>query len=204
MVPYLSNIEVFRPGAEFLTGRGANSTSQFGEDGLIEAALERFGATNRWCFEVGANDGLFFSNTHRLRCAGWDAVLIEADPELFRRLQEQAGSTVRIVHRKIGRDCLDEILFRSGAPADLDLGVIDIDGQDYHAWDGMQKFRPRLMLVEFDYGTDGPEGMSDVVPEIGGEGQASFDAILRLGKSKGYTALAKTMVNLLFVQTELL
>lgn len=204
MVPYASNLEVFAPAGEFLAGRGANATSQFGCDGLIEACLEKFGATNRWCFEVGANDGLFFSNTHRLRCDGWNAVLIESDPFAFGRLCDQRSSQVFCIHEKIGPASLDRILADCGAPKNLDLGVIDIDGQDYWAWNGLINYRPRLMLVEFDYGTDGPEGMGNWIPRIGGEGQATFQAMKLLGESKGYTALAKTTVNLLFVLTELL
>lgn len=204
MVPYTANMEFICPESAFLVGRGANSTSQFGEDGLIEACLERFGTENRWCFEVGANDGLFFSNTHRLRCCGWDAVLIESDPYSFGRLCDQRSENVRVVHKTIGPSDLDDILGAAGAPLDMDLGVIDIDGQDYHAWAGMERFKPRLMLVEFDYGSEVLSDRKDWVPEIGGAGQATYSAIKRLGESKGYTAIAKTTVNLLFVKSELL
>lgn len=201
MVPYDANLEVFPVASGFLTGRGANSTSQFGCDGLIAAALERFGAANRWCFEVGANDGLFFSNTHRLRCDGWDAVLIESGAEYFERLRGLATDKVRTIPKRIGPKCLDQILGQCGAPENIDLGVIDIDGQDYWAWEGMRRFTPRLMLVEFEYGS---ENHPSFIPDCGGAGQASYQAIRDLGQTKGYTALAKTTVNLLFVKTELL
>ncbi len=201
MVPYGTNLVVFPIAREFLAGRGANASSQFGEDGLVEACLEKFGAANRWCFEVGAHDGLFLSNTHRLRCFGWNAVLIESDPELFERLCSQQSDTVQCVHETINGQSLDRILAESEAPEDIDLGVIDIDGQDYWAWLGMKRFRPRLMLVEFDYGSDEKPA---TIPQVGGVGQASYKAIEQLGLSKGYTPLAKTTVNLLFVKTELL
>lgn len=200
MVSYGTNV-VALPAGEFLAGKGANSTSQFGEDGLIEACLERFGAKNKWCFEVGASDGLLLSNTHRLRCDGWNAVLIEADERAFGKLCEQQTDKTRCVHERIGQDSLDRILRVYGAPKDLDLGVIDIDGQDWWAWRGMQEFAPRLMLVEFDYGSD---DAPEYVPELNGDGQASFEAIRQLGIEKGYTPLAKTVVNLLFVKSELL
>jgi hypothetical protein len=200
MTPYNTNV-VALPAGQFLAGKGANSTSQFGEDGLIAECLDRFGAENQWCFEVGAHDGLFYANTHRLRCLGWNAVLIESDPELFARLTEQRSEKVQCVNERIGPGSLDTILSACGAPTDLDIGIIDIDGQDYWAWNGMCRFSPRLMLVEFEYGSDnGP----DFVPELGGVGQASYKAIERLGISMDYTPLAKTTVNLLFVKTELL
>lgn len=201
MTPYLTNVEVFPIARGFLSGRGANSTSQFGEDGLIQACLEKFDSVNQWCFEVGAHDGLFFSNTHRMRCEGWNAVLIEADPDLYTRLCEQKSERVQCVNETIGPESLDRILFESGAPSDLDVGVIDIDGQDYWVWDGMESYQPRLMLVEFEYGSD---NASFSVPAIGGPGQANYQAIKQLGIEKGYTPLAKTTVNLLFVKSELL
>jgi hypothetical protein len=200
MVSYTANLTVF-PAGEFLTGKGANSTSQFGEDGLIAAALERFGEQNRWCFEVGAHDGCFLSNTHRLRCLSWDAVLIEADAEQFEKLRLQASNKVRTIPKRIGLRCLDGILSECGAPQDIDLGIIDIDGQDYWAWDGLREFEPRLMLVEFEYGSD------DHPPRIvgcGEPGQSNCKAIEQLGVQKGYVPLAKTPCNLLFVKSELL
>lgn len=200
MVPYGTNV-VPLPAGEFLAGLGANATSQFGEDGLIAACLERFGAKNRWCFEVGANDGLFFSNTHRLRCDGWNAVLIESDPVAFGKLCEHRSEKVRCIRETISGSSLDCILAEAGAPHDIDLGVIDIDGQDYWAWHGMRRFVPRLMLVEFEYGSD---ELPDFVPAVGGPGQASYAAIHRLGIEKGYVPLVKTTVNLLFVQSEVM
>lgn len=202
MVPYLTNVALLCPQAEFLRDRAANTTSQFGEDGLIAACLEKFGVVNQWCFEVGAHDGLFFSNTHRLRCEGWNAVLIEADAGHYAKLVSQSSDKVRCVRRQIGPKCLDEIMGACGAPQDMDLGIIDIDGQDYWAWDGMRKCQPRLMLVEFDYGSE-DEGVR--VPILGAaEGQASYRAILQLGENKGYVPLARTTVNILFAKAALL
>ena len=200
MVPYSDGVRILCDRASFLSGCGRNYTSQFGEDGLIEVALEEFGAVNRWCFEVGAADGILLSNTHRLRGFGWRAVLIEGDEKNFAELEKQKSHTTFCVHEKIGRESLDRILKECGAPVDLDFGSIDIDGQDYWAWKGLEEYRPRLMLVEFDYASEaGPV----VIPGEGKIGQASYAAILELGKEKGYAALAKTNCNILFCQSEL-
>lgn len=198
MVPVTDGIEVFHPAASFLAGRGANFSSQFGEDGLVEACLERFGVSNQWCFEVGAADGLFFSNTLRLRDKGWHAVLIEGDAELYDKLRTLQSERVHTVAKRITSRSLDQILSQCGAPTDLDFGVIDIDGQDYWAWDGLRQFRPKLMLVEFAYTS---EKQGEFVPELDGAGQAFYQSILRLGSEKQYTALAKTHCNILFVDS---
>lgn len=195
----LRSVTIIDPTAEWLNGRQRNVTSQFGEDGLIQAVFERIGETNRWCFEVGAADGLFYSNTKQLRDAGWYAVLIEGDRLQADKCMAFASVRVQVVAEKIGRQSLDNILAGSGAPIRLDLGVIDIDGQDYWAWDGMKAFRPRVMLVEYGYWNP-PERIPQ--PNEGTEAQAGLKAITDLGESKGYVAIATTHCNVLFVDRE--
>lgn len=194
----LRHVKILDDSAKWLDGRQRNDTSQFGEDGLIEAVLERIGETNRWCFEVGAADGLFFSNTKRLRDAGWTSVLIEAGQEQFAKLRQLANGKTIVVNERINYGSLDRILGELHAPEDLDFGVIDIDGQDYWAWDGMKLFQPRVMLVEFMYDLPDPA----FVPPENGEGQAGLEAIIELGRQKGYTPLAGTYCNVLFARKD--
>jgi len=185
--------------ASWLSGCEKNVTSQFGEDGLIAATLARFGMVNRWCFEVGANDGLFYSNTKTLRDNGWDSVLIEAGEEHYQKLIRFADAKTRCIHAKIGPDSLDAILSDCIAPVDLDFGCIDIDGQDYWCWDGMKLYCPRVMLVEYARSDE------SVIPALGDESprQATLKPIIELGKRKGYDALAATYCNVLFVRSDL-
>ena len=66
-----------------------NVTSQNGEDGVIEKALEVIGTNDRYCVEFGAWDGITYSNTHHLiEDKGYSAVLIEADRQKFHQLQK--------------------------------------------------------------------------------------------------------------------
>lgn len=185
-----------------LLPREANEYSQFGEDGLIAAALAEIGCVNHWCFEVGAADGVFFSNTKALRDDGWDSVLIEADAKQFQELQRFENKQTRVFQERIGPDSLDRILWNANAPQDIDFGVIDIDGQDFWCWAGMQDFRPRLMLVEFEPRDEHDE--SYFVPKLGGDGQATLEPICDLGRSKGYEPILRTHCNVLFCKRELL
>jgi len=180
-------------GADWLRNRDHNYFSQFGEDGLIEAVFDRIGMHNRWCFEVGASDGETLSNTKVLRDDGWDAVLIEAEPHQFEKLRRFESERVRCVNEHIGPASLDRILRNHSAPRAPDFGSLDIDGQDYWAWAGMVDYVPRVMLVEYAIGT------GDFIPPVGGEGQAKFDPIVALGRSKGYAPVIATYVNVLFV-----
>ena len=189
--------------SDFLLGHEANVHSQFGEDGLIEALFERIGTENRWCFECGASDGVLYSNTKVLREAGWSAVLIEASDKLVVDLRETAATETnsKVVGMEISSDTpLDEVLKYAGAPYDMDFGVIDIDGQDYWIWHDMKVFAPRMMLVEYAL-----RNLHSVVVERGGGGgQSGRGAIVELGESKGYRALAATPCNVLFVREDVI
>ena len=136
----------YQPKRDWLRERASNTYTQFGEDGLIAACLEKIGETNRHCFEIGAADGRFFSNTLRLREDGWRAVLIEAGREQYEKLQNEFGSTSICIHETCTD--LDATLVTTGIDHAPDLGIIDIDGQDYWLWHDLRKIRPRVMLVE--------------------------------------------------------
>ena len=136
----------YHPLVPWLIGKARNVYTQFGEDGLIEATFETIGTTNRHCFEIGAADGLFYSNTLRLRESGWMAVLLEADANQFSKLQRDYGDTAVCIEGRVTD--LDAELAKTGISQNPDFGVIDIDGQDYWMWLDLEEYRPRVMLVE--------------------------------------------------------
>src|SRR5262245_44336716 len=194
--------ERFIPFIESITSW--NHTSQFGEDSIIEAIFNRIGTENKWCFECGASDGLFFSNTRKLIEDGWNAIQVEADPVFFEQLSTRYKDNpcVQCVQQFAGLkpgNRLDDILSRTGAPQDIDLLVIDVDGQDYHLWNSLTKYRPRVLCVEF---APGVQGM--YIPEPGAEGtQAGLHPLHYMAKAKGYTPIVATQTNLICVLTEL-
>ena len=191
----VESVNIWHPA---LRGKSSNYTSQFGEDGLIAAALQLVGVEHKWCFEVGAADGLFFSNTKVLRDAGWHAVLVESEANKFEKLKRWESGKVMTLQATIGPDeTIDSILSVCLAPIDMELVVIDIDSHDYYAWKAMQIHRPRLVLIEFS-----PYGSDLFLPLPGAEGQAGLQPILALGREKDYTALAKTYCNVLFAAEE--
>lgn len=193
----MPKVSICSPEFDWLKGREFDVHSQFGEDGLIEAALAKFGEANRCCFEVGASDGVTLSNTKKLRDAGWRAVLIDCDDTKWDALQTHASELVVCIKASIAAASLDLILAQANLPLDLDFGSIDIDGMDYWILDGLRLFRPRLLLVEFG------RAMPDYIPEADDVGsperQAGLNSIIAKGREKGYVPMAVTHVNVLFV-----
>ncbi len=190
--PNPPTLTVVDPWAGWLIGTDGNVTSQNGEDSLIAAILDKIGTKNRWCFEVGAADGFCLSNTWALRQAGWEAVLVEADPRFYAELVRRFGGTAHLFYEEIVDDSMDYLLRKVGAPADIDLGVIDVDGQDFYIWDGLQHYRPRVLMIEFNSGGDGVLGGTTTW-------QAGLGTVAKLGRSKGYRLLATTPHNAVFI-----
>ena len=195
-------LSIIDPECAFLSGHNRNVTSQYGEDGLIAELFRHIGIVNRWCFEVGAGDGVRYSNTQQWIRQGWNAVLIEADEVTFAELLKHETDKVQTVHERITSRSLDRILAEAGAPLDMDLGVIDIDMEDFWAWVGLQTYRPRVMMVEAAV-----HGVPAVVPtstDLAGRRQSGSDMIQMVGEAKGYRALARTHCNVIFCREDVI
>lgn len=187
---------------DWIKSRAANWYSQFGEDGVLEAIFSVIGADNKWCFECGAADGLFFSNTRRLIEQGWTGILVEANAEVYQHLKAnntQFGQRVHCIQAEVGfEQRLEVIMAYCGAPLDIDLVVIDIDGQDYHIFNSILNYHPRVVLLEFDPTVD-----PSFVPAIGAKGQAGLVAIQRLAKGRFYEEVYRSYCNVVLVRQPL-
>jgi hypothetical protein len=187
----------------------ANVTSQNGEDGIIARMFEVIGAENRWCVEFGAWDGKHHSNTWSLIAEhGWSGVLIEGEPARFADLERTyAGCRERthLFQCFVGLEPgtrLDDLMQKAGAPAQCDLVSIDIDGNDWHIWNSLEKFRPRVVVIECNPSIENDiYFVQDYGPSV--HHGASMLAQIELGKAKGYELVASTGVNGFFVQAAL-
>jgi hypothetical protein len=186
----------------------ANVTSQCGEDGVIARALDLLGERDGWCVEFGAFDGREASNTYSLITArGYRAVLIESDPSRFQALcathRDRPG--VHPLRRLVGfdgDDRLDRLLAETPVPIDFDVLSIDIDGNDYHVWDAVRTYRPKLVVVEFNPTI--PNELDFVQPRDPGVRQgSSLSALHRLAHAKGYRMIHATALNGIFVDARL-
>lgn len=190
----------YEPVLKCFEGKAFNKYSQFGEDGLIKAAFDLIGMTNRWCFEVGAADGRFFSNTLALRETGWSSVLAESDLEKYQELSREFGHLADCFHLEV--DSIDCWLSETDCPEYVDFGSIDVDGQDYWLWYDMEDYRPRVLLIEFSpyVGTKWTPHYDFICERGAGyRMQTAEGPMVELGESRGYELVAKTYCNLLFI-----
>lgn len=133
-----------------------NVTSQNGEDGIIEELFGRLGLTNSFCIEFGAWDGKHLSNVwHLWHNHGWDALLIESDEQRAKALalSVAAFAKVNVQHALItpeGATSIGTIAKARGAPAQIDLLSIDVDGNDYYIFQHLTYLSPRVIIIEYN------------------------------------------------------
>ena len=184
-----------------------NVYSQCGEDGIIEAVLERLPERDGWCVEFGAWDGEKFSNTAHLVEQGAHAVLIEGDARRCRALTRRSAANPRVtvLNAMVGwgaEDSLDTLLDSTDVPLGFDLLSIDIDGTDYHVWEAVRTYRPKVVVIEFNPTIpNGVDFVQAADPDrCHGASISSLDALAR---RKGYRLAATTEYNAFFVLAEL-
>ncbi len=195
-----------RTGA-WLNAYARKVTSQYGEDGIIEKVLEVIGTGDKWCVEFGSWDGRKCSNTYNLIATkGYSAVLIEASAKRFVNLKENFRDNDKVIclNEFVGfeaADNLDVILGRTEIPKDFDVLSIDIDGNDYHVWEAVKVYRPKMLVIEFNPTI--PRKVEFVQPRDFRVTQgSSLLSISKLGKSKGYELVAVTKNNGIFVDSK--
>ena len=156
--------------------------------------------------EFGGWDGIYLSNIRELIVRrGFAGLFIEGDRERAEKLRSNYADYPRVacVEAFVGfrTNTLDSILRDNHAPEQIDVLSIDIDGYDYHVWDALQDYRPRIVIIEYN-----PSIPNDIVV-INPHKEDIFTgssaaALVELGRRKGYSLIAVTQTNLLFIVNE--
>jgi len=181
--------------------------SQSGEDGIIAKILQTLPKKDKWCVEFGAWDGIVLSNTRNLiENAGYSAVLIEGDKRKWSELQKNYSSNRNVITMNtfVGfneDDNLDVILADTPLPVDFDFLSIDVDGNDYHIWKAISKYRPKTICIEFNPTIPTEVRFVQRADPSVNQG-ASLLSLFELGKEKGYELVAVLPFNAFFVDSK--
>ena len=180
-----------KPASDWLRQHARNVTSQHGQDGVIAKIFEVIGTTNKCCCEFGAWDGKYLSNTYSLiQEQGWTGYLIEGSTERHADIlkNHHHSPNVHAIREWVdfeGENTIEKILTRAGAPKDIDLMVIDVDGVDYHIWESLETIRPRVVAIE--YNPIVPNEVVFIQDRDWAITQGnSLAALIELGRKKGY------------------
>lgn len=124
--------------------------SQNGEDGVIAELVRRVGGGGRRFVEVGAADGAE-NCTRALAEDGWSGWWVEADPDRVAAANALGLDGVTVVGTFALRDSIAARLADAGATADIDVLVVDIDGDDVGILAALLgPLRPRIVVVEYN------------------------------------------------------
>ncbi len=185
----------------------ANIYSETGEDGIIKKILAILPSNDKWCVEFGAWDGQHVSNTRNLIIQdSYSAILIEGDKAKFTALQKnyEHKKNVTTINQFVGfnnKDNLDCILKMTPIPFDFDFLSIDIDGNDFHVWKAMSKYKPKLVCIEFNPTI--PTEIDFIQPADHSINQgSSLLSLVKLGKKKGYELISVLSYNAFFIKSE--
>ena len=207
-----------RAALENLNDYTSNITSGDGTNGVLIEIFKRLNINFGFCVEFGAADGLWNSNTNPFWSNGWSALLIETDPCVFKKLNKNVENMENVITMNChvsphpegeseieNSYCLDEILntINEGLVShrcdkDFDLLSIDVDGNDYHIWKNIKNYKPKCVVIEYNQTIPPNIDLVDEIQDYLGMG-ASIKSLEELGREKGYSLVACTGSNLIFV-----
>jgi hypothetical protein len=199
-------------GGPDLTAHELRVFSQNGEDGVLAEIFNRIGVGQRWFVEFGVQDGSEGTTVFLAQVMGWSGAFLEADSETYAGLERRfsANPRVRTQHAAVEPDNIESLFADLAVPEEPDVVSIDVDGNDYWIWQALQRFRPRVVVIEYNGDLDPASSL--IMPytrgyrwdHSSGYG-ASLGALEALGHDKGYTLVHTELagVNAFFVRSDL-
>jgi hypothetical protein len=210
--PSLGELAQRYGGGPDLTAHELRVFSQNGEDGVLAEILRRIGVGGRSFVEFGVQDGSEGTTVFLAQVMGWSGAYLEADAGSYAALERRfsANPRVRTVHAAVEPDNVEALFAQAGVPDEPDVVSIDVDGNDYWIWRALERYKPRVVVIEYNGDLD--PASSRVMPytpgyrwdHTSGYG-ASLGALEALGAEKGYTLVHTELagVNAFFVRSDL-
>lgn len=189
--------------------------SQVGDDGIIEEIFRRIGTTNRYFVEFGVEDGTETNSTYLLY-KGWQGLWIDGSETNIAAIHASCANAIqrgdlKAVQAFITAENIEVLFDRARVPIEPDLLTIDIDRNDYHVWKAINKYRPRVVIVEYNaIFRPGCEYVIeyDATAMWDGSGNtgASLESFCKLGAEKGYKLVGCCFagVNAYFVRDDVM
>lgn len=184
--------------------------SQNGEDGIIHEIFCRIGETSRVFVEIGVGDG-DENNTAFLLAQGWTGFWVDAEDLFLTKVQSRPDimESVQCKVCSITKENAGDVLSGLGVPREFDLLSLDIDQNTYYAWEGLEGFRPRVVVIEYNAAIPpsvnwkvnySPTRVWDGTQNQG----ASLKALELLGRARGYSLVGcdVTGTNAFFVRND--
>lgn len=186
--------------------------SQNGEDGVIAEILRRSEEGDRYFVEFGASNGLEGNCVALADVFGWSGLFMESDETAFARLEFKYRSNSGVATRRaaVTAENVQSLFREAGVPEHFAVLSIDVDGADYWIWHALQRFRPRVVVIEYNAALD-HDGRLVQPPDAKTAWDrtiwhgASLGALRGLAEERGYRLVHTEMTgtNAFFVRNDL-
>jgi len=186
--------------------------SQNGEDGVIAEILARVGDGGRYFVEFGVESGVEGNCVYLADVMGWRGLFMECDERMFAELEAKyrANRSVLTHRATVTPENLEALLDANAVPSEPDVLSIDVDGADYWLWSSLERYRPRVLVIEYNSILDPARKLvqpPDAPTAWDGTDYygASLGALRELGEHKGYRLVHTELcgVNAFFVREDL-
>ena len=187
-------------------------TSQNGEEGVVQHLLEKiYGKklseiTGLELCDIGSGDGFFLSQVYYfVKKFKFKSLLIDGDEGHIKQSKNFFLNNHFVHHENLFIDKINTIeyfLDKYKLKKDFDLLSIDVDGQDYHLFKRIKKYKPKIVIIETNMTMnkdsiiiEKEQKNSDHYVGIG----SSPRAIYELAKEKGYKLCLQAFNNLILI-----
>tara|TARA_A100001015_G_scaffold320624_1_gene447703 strand:+ start:2880 stop:3692 length:813 start_codon:yes stop_codon:yes gene_type:complete len=154
------------------------------------------------CVEFGAYDGVTNSNTYYFwEKRGFEALLIEPDPNLFQQLQVNSRKNCTTINEFVSiENNLSKIIKKHNFPNKIGLLSIDIDSNDLEIFKLVDHNSTYIVVIEFN--NQFPVWVDYSDPDDTIVFRHSALAVLKFASKKGYRLLDVKGSNLILINTK--
>jgi len=192
--------------------------SQWGEDGLIQFLLRYVNIDNSVFVEFGVENYLESNTRFLLINNNWSGLVIDGSPDNIAHIKSDPiywRHNLKAHCAFVTKENINDLLKENGVVGDIGILSIDVDGNDYWIWDGIDVVSPAIVIIEYNarFGKD----MSVTVPYDSDFVRsqkhysmiyfgASIRALCVLAEEKGYAFVGcgSAGVNAFFVRQDLM
>jgi len=127
--------------------------SQFGEDGIIQYLVNSIEVENKTFIEFGVEDFSESNCRFLMMKDNWRGFVIDGSKRNISRLEKSYyywKYNLQSICAFVNKDNIDDLLDQSGFDHDLGVLSIDLDGVDYFILSSITRFKPRILICEFN------------------------------------------------------
>lgn len=127
--------------------------SQWGEDGMLQYLINAVVIENEIFVEFGVQNYTESNTRFLLMEENWVGLLIEGSKEHVSYIKNDPiywRYNLKVDNKFVTMENIDNILERNGISGDIGVLSIDVDGNDYWIWSGIETISPAIVIVEYN------------------------------------------------------